>query len=71
MVKHLSVIQETQIQFLGQEDPLEEVMATHSSIFAWRISMEKEAWKAIIHRVAKCQTQLKRLRMHTHDYIYL
>ena len=37
MVKHLSVIQETQIQFLGQEDPLEEVMATHSSIFAWRV----------------------------------
>ena len=42
MVKHLSVIQETQIQFLGQEDPLEEVMATHSSIFAWRVPWTEE-----------------------------
>ena len=37
MVKNLSAIQETQVQFLGQEDPLEEEMATHSSILAWRI----------------------------------
>ena len=37
MVKNLSAIQETQVQFLGQEDPLEEGMATHSSILAWRI----------------------------------
>jgi len=33
--------QETQVQFLGQEDPLEEVMATHSSILAWRIPMDR------------------------------
>ena len=37
MVKNLSAIQETQVQFLGQEDPLEEGMATHSSSLAWRI----------------------------------
>ena len=42
MVKHLPVIQETQIQSLGQEDPLEEVMATHSSIFAWRVPWSEE-----------------------------
>jgi len=36
-VKKLSTIQETQNQFLGQEDPLEKGMATHSSILAWRI----------------------------------
>ena len=36
--------QETQLQFLGWEDPLEEEMATHSSILAWRIPMDKEAW---------------------------
>ena len=37
MVKNLPAIQETWVQFLGQEDPLEKGMATHSSIFAWRI----------------------------------
>ena len=37
MVKNLPAIQETQFQSLGQEDPLEKGMATHSSIFAWRI----------------------------------
>ena len=34
MVKHLPVMQETQVQFLGQEDPLEKEMATHSSTLA-------------------------------------
>ena len=37
MVKNLPAAQETQVQFLGQEDPLEKKMATHSSILAWRI----------------------------------
>ena len=37
MVKNLSAIQETQVQSLGGEDPLEEEMATHSSILAWEI----------------------------------
>ena len=37
MVNHLPVIQETRVQFLGGEDPLEKEMATHSSILAWRI----------------------------------
>ena len=36
--------QETQFQSLGQEDPLEEAMATHSSILAWRIPMDRGAW---------------------------
>ena len=36
MVKHLSTMQKTQVQSLGQEDPLEKGMATHSSILAWR-----------------------------------
>ena len=35
-------MQETQVQFLGQEDPLEEGMATHSSIVAWRIPWTEE-----------------------------
>ena len=37
MVKNLPAMQETLVQFLGQEDPLEKEMATHSSILAWRI----------------------------------
>ena len=36
-VNHLPAMQETQVRFLGQEDPLEKEMATHSSILAWRI----------------------------------
>ena len=35
MVKNLPAMQETQVQSLGQEDPLEKRMATHSSILAW------------------------------------
>ena len=37
MVKNLPAMQDTRVQFLGREDPLEEEMATHSSILAWRI----------------------------------
>ena len=36
-VKNLPAVQETQVQFLGWEDPLEKEMATHSSILAWKI----------------------------------
>ena len=44
MVKHLPAMRETQVRSLGQEDPLEENMATHSSILAWRIRMDRGAW---------------------------
>ena len=37
IVKYLPAMQETWVRFLGQEDPLEKEMATHSSILAWRI----------------------------------
>ena len=42
MVKNLPAIEEIQIQSLGQEDPLEKGMATHSSILAWRIPRTEE-----------------------------
>ena len=42
MVKNLPAMQETRVQFLGGEDPLEKEMATHSSILAWRIPWTKE-----------------------------
>ena len=41
-VKNLPAMQETQVQFLGQEDPLEKEMATQSSILAFRISWTEE-----------------------------
>ena len=41
-VKNLPAMQETQVQSLGWEDPLEEGMATHSSILAWRIPWTEE-----------------------------
>ena len=43
MVKNLPAMQETQIQSLGWEDPLEKGMATHSSILAWSIPWTEEA----------------------------
>ena len=42
MVKSLPAMQETWVRSLGREDPLEEGMATHSSIFAWRIPWTEE-----------------------------
>ena len=39
-----------------QEDPLEEGMATHSSILAWRIPKDREAWRATVHGLTKSQT---------------
>ena len=41
-VKHLPAMQETQVQSLGQEDPMEKEMATHSSILAWKILWTEE-----------------------------
>ena len=43
MVKNLPAMQESQVHSLGQEDPLEKGMATHSCILAWRIPWSKEA----------------------------
>jgi len=53
MVKNLPAMQETWVQSPGWEDTLEEVMATHSSILAWRIPKDRGAWWATVHRVAK------------------
>ena len=47
-----------QIRSLDQEDPLEEEMATHSSILAWGIPWTEEPWWAVVHWVAKSQTRL-------------
>ena len=46
---------------LGREDPLEEGMAIHSSILAWRIPMDRGAWWVTVNRVAKRWTRLRDL----------
>ena len=43
MVKHLSTMKETQVQSLGQEDPLEKEIATHPSTIAWKIPWMEES----------------------------
>ena len=48
MVKNLPAMQETGVQSLGWEDPLEKGMATHSSIFAWRIPIDRGAWQVTV-----------------------
>ena len=58
MVKNPPARQETWVWFLGWEDPLKEDMTTHSSILAWRIPMDKGAWRATVHGVAKSYTWL-------------
>ena len=57
-VENLPTMWEIWVHSLGWEDPLEESMATHSNILAWRILMDREAWQAAVHRIAKSQTQL-------------
>ena len=57
MVKNPPTMQEMLVPSLGREDPLEEEMATYSSILAWRI-LDRGAWRAIVHGVVKSQTQL-------------
>ena len=71
MVKNLPAMQETLVQSLGWEDPLEKRMATHFSILAWRIPWTEEpGGLATLHGVAKNQTQLSnfhiwKLSVHT------
>ena len=64
MVKNLPVIQETWVQFVGQEDPLEEEMATQSRILAWEIpwteepgrlqSMESQVIRHLVTKSSPC-----------------
>ena len=51
-------MRETWVQSLGWENPLEEGMATHSSILAWRLPTDREVWQATLHGVTKSQTRL-------------
>ena len=56
-VKNLSAMRETWVRSLGWKDPLEQGMATHSSILAWPNPMDRGAWWAAVHRVTKSRTR--------------
>ena len=58
MVKNLPAVQEIWVQSLGWEDPLQNGMATHCSILAWRIPWTEEPGWATVHGVTKSGTQL-------------
>ena len=58
-VKNLPAMWETWVQSPGWEDHMQEGMATHSSILAWRVPSNRGTWWATAHGVAKSQTQLR------------
>ena len=58
LVNNLPSMQETLVRFQGQEDPLEQGVASYSSIIGWRIPVDREAWRATVQRVAKGRTRL-------------
>ena len=60
-------MQETQVQFLGWEDPLEKETETLSSILAWRIPWRR-AWWAAVYGVAQSRTRLKQLSSSSSRY---
>ena len=62
LVKNLPAVRETWVQSLGWEDLLEKGMATHSSILAWRIPMDRGAWWATVPGVTKCHNEAQHSR---------
>ena len=70
-VKNLPAMQETQVRSLGCEDPLDKALATHSSIFAWRITWTEEPGGPQSRGSLKSRTQLKQLSMRACAYIII
>ena len=56
LVKNPPAVQETWVRSLGWEDLLEKAMATHCTILAWRIPMDRGAWQAAVHGVTESDT---------------
>ena len=71
MVKNLPAVQRPRFNPWVWEDPLEEGMETHSSILAWRIPMDRGAWRAIVHEVTKSQTRLSSHRVDSNGDSYI
>ena len=55
LVKTLLAVQETWVRSLGLEDPLEKEMATHSSILAWKIPVDRRDWWAAVYGVIRVE----------------
>ena len=70
MVKNLPAMLKTQVQSLGQEDPLEKAMATHSSIFAWKIPWTEEP-DGLQFMVSQESDMTQRLSHHHHFQIHM
>ena len=68
IVKKLPAVPETWVQSLGCEDPLEEGMATHSSILAWRIPMVRGAWWTVVRGGHKKSDTTERLSTAHHEH---
>ena len=68
IVKKLPAVPEAWVQSLGCEDPLEEGMATHSSILAWRIPMGRGAWWAVVCGGHKKSDTTERLSTAQHEH---
>ena len=66
MVKIQSAMNDTWVQSLGWENPLEKGMVTHSSILAWRIPIDRGDWQVTVHRVTKSWTRLSECVQHQH-----
>ena len=56
LVRNLPVMRETWVRSLDWKESLEKGMATHSSILAWRIPIDRGTWRAIVHGVTKSRT---------------
>ena len=69
MVKNPPAMWETWVQSLSREDPPEEGMATHSSILAWRIPMDRGAWRATVHGFTELDTRLSNERLSTAQHV--
>ena len=70
VVKNLPAVQETQVQSLGWEDPLEKKMSTHSSILAWEIPWTEEPGGLKSMGLQKSQTQVSDLTTTTYIYVF-
>ena len=71
MVKSLPATQETRVQSLGQEHPLQKGMATHSSILAWRIPWTEEPGRLhTVHGVTMSRTQLNEFTFIHMSHLY-
>ena len=67
-VKNPPAMRETWVPSLGWEDPLEEGVATHSSILAWRIPMDRRDWRVTVHGGRKGLGMTKHTCTHTHTH---